>query len=135
MRGEFSEYEWTASAVVDQGNSNVVATCETDGRYVQVTLPLSEIELAIYKRESDTFFGVVKATNREMRTPLDYFDFVAASYSKVSKETLLDWMKSWPNITELSVLSQEQLAEIYCDQVAASMWNNSEKGKRSRSSS
>jgi len=120
-------------AVVDQGNSNVLATCKTDGQYVQVILPLSEVELAIYKREPDTFFGVVKPTNREMRTPLDWFDFVASSYSTARKETLLDWMKASPNITDLRLLSQEQLAEIYCDRVATSFWKNSEKGKRTQS--
>jgi hypothetical protein len=39
------------------------------------------------------------------------------------KETSLEWMKSHPDIVSFQSKSQRELAEIYCDWMANSMWH------------
>lgn len=46
-----------------------------DGQTVMVSCPLTEDELAAYKKYPDTFFGIHKPQGRKAETPLDLFDF------------------------------------------------------------
>jgi len=96
-----------------------------DGRSIIVSMPLNSVELEIYRRSPDTFFGVLKHESRKVKDPLDMFDAVFETYSKSSRETLLKFMAEWPEIELFESLSDIELAEFYCAQVATSMWRDS----------
>jgi len=94
----------------------------TDGRSVICSVPLSDVELASYKRSPDTFFGVLKPVSKGLKTPLDAFDFFFATYSQSSREKLLEFMSAWPDIESVRSLAQRELAQIYCAQMATALW-------------
>jgi hypothetical protein len=93
-----------------------------DGRSIICTVPITDEELALYKRSPDTFFGVVRPVPKGIKTPLDAYDFVFESYSKSSKEKLLEFMAGSPEIERLRALSQRELAMEYAARIATAMW-------------
>jgi hypothetical protein len=96
-----------------------------DGRPILCSVPLSETELALYRGSPDTFFGVVKQLPKGLKHPLDVFDFCFNSYSQSSREKLLEFMSTWPNIATLRDLPQRDLAEIYSAHMATAFWMQS----------
>jgi hypothetical protein len=93
-----------------------------DGRSIIGTVPLTDAELAIYRRSPETFFGVVKHVGGQLKQPMDAYDFLYGSYSRTPKEKLLEFMTHWPDIEALRPLSQEELAKYYCARMAEGMW-------------
>jgi hypothetical protein len=93
-----------------------------DGRYVHCTAPLTDAELAAYKRSPETFFGVLKQVSQKMTEPLDCFDFLWDSYSHLSKEKLQEATRDWPDAAALHRFEQPRLAQVYCARLAESFW-------------
>lgn len=93
-----------------------------DGRHIICTSPLTDTELAAYKRSPDTFFGVIKEVSKEIIEPLDCYDFFWQVYSKSSREKLLEFTSTWPDHAALSQLDQKELARNYCARMAEMMW-------------
>lgn len=93
-----------------------------DGRQILCRGPISKHELDVYRASPSTFFGQVKHVPSGIKSPLDAFDFCYETYSKSTKEKLLGFMADWPNAEELRALSQPELADLYCDRMAAAMW-------------
>ena len=93
-----------------------------DGRSITCTVPLSDDELAAYRRSPDTFFGIVRQVPKASKTPLDLYDFFFDTYSHSSRENLREFMASWPNFGSLKDLAQRELAEIYSAEMAAGVW-------------
>jgi len=84
--------------------------------------PLTDTDLAAYKRSPDTFFGVIKEVSKEITEPLDCYDFFWQVYSKGSREKLLEFVSTWPDYSILSKLDQKELAQNYCARMAETMW-------------
>jgi hypothetical protein len=93
-----------------------------DGTHVICTNPLSDAEMAAYKRSPDTFFGIIKDVAYEINEPLDAFDFFWGSYSETSKEKLLEFTSNWPDAAALGQLEQRRLAQVYCARYAENLW-------------
>jgi SEC-C motif len=89
-----------------------------DGVHALVTCPLTDAELAAYKKYPDTFFGVVKHVGRKPRDLIDWYDFFFESYRNTPKDRLLEFMKDASDIDALKVLSQDELAQAYCERLA-----------------
>jgi hypothetical protein len=70
-----------------------------------------------------------KPINRPLTKPLEWFDFFAQTYMTAKKETLLEWMKDHPDIESLRTKPQKEVAEIYCDRMAASIWQRGQAAK------
>ncbi len=87
------------------------------------TLPLSELEISIWKSNPDTFFGRIINVNPAIKDILGAYDFLYNSYKNTSKEKLLEFMANAEDISELADLSQEDLASIYSERSAYAMWN------------
>jgi hypothetical protein len=129
--GDTIEYEYdgeTKSGVlvdahVNEQEKNFLAMLKTDESQIFVTVPLTEVEMAIHRSNPDTFFDIVKPINKPLTKPLELFDFFARSYMDAKKETLLDWMKEHPDIDSLTTKSQKEVAEIYCDRMATAVWH------------
>ena len=110
-------------ALVEEQHQRVFGFLRTAKGDVGVRIPLSDLEMAIYRRDPDTFFDVVKPVGAPLTKPLEWFDFFAKSYMGTKKETLLEWMKNFPDFDSFSGKSQRELAEIYCDRMASSVWH------------
>lgn len=85
---------------------------------------LTRDEMAAYKRDPDTFFEISKPVPKQLNSALECFDFIAESYMNSSREKLLEFMSDWPNLSDLQKLDQKTLAELYCEMIASSMWND-----------
>jgi hypothetical protein len=110
-------------AHVESNNQRVFGVLRTDHGDIFVTIPLSDVEMAIYRSAPDTFFDVVKPVSAPLTKPLEWFDFFARSYMKTKRETLLEWMKNFADFDSFKEKSQRELAEIYCDRMASSVWH------------
>ncbi len=79
------------------------------------TIPLSDAEMAAWKRHPDTFFGVVGQRSTRAETPLELYDFFHASSKRSTKEDLLKAMADAPDFDTLARLDQPQLASIHAE--------------------
>jgi SEC-C motif len=91
-----------------------------DGRGLICTMPISDLELEAWRRHPDTFFGVAEKRKTDVDTTLGMYDFLLDSYSKTTKELLVQLMYNHPDIAEISKLSQPELASIYSERMALS---------------
>jgi SEC-C motif len=115
-----------ASAVVMEHEKAAFCAINTeDGRGILFSAPLSDAELAAWKKHPDTFFGEI-SRNRKSETALDLYDFFLETYGKTSKDQLLEFLAASEDIKLLVKLSQPQLASTYCERLAVSafgrMW-------------
>jgi SEC-C motif len=110
------------SAVVNESKRTAMcAVVAADGKSFLVEVPLSDSELAAWKRHPDTFFGEI-SRNRKCETILDLYDFFLETYSKSSKAMLLNLLKDHSDVNELANLEQPSLARIYCERMASSAY-------------
>jgi hypothetical protein len=128
-RGEEIAGVLTDAAVLEPERAAYGTYRTQDGRHIICVSLLTDAELAAYKRSPDTFFGVIKEISKDLKEPLDCPDFFWASYSRTSKERLLEFMSAWPNCSALSNLDQKDLAQIYCARMAEMMWLTHIKGR------
>ncbi len=66
------------------------------------------------------FFGAVKHGKIEAKDALDLFDALFETYQHTEKAKLLEWLGQSVDITPYAHLSQREIAEIYCEGIAAS---------------
>ena len=83
--------------------------------------PMSDEQLVDYIRHPDTFFGVVKHASDIAQSPLGLFDFVHSAYRDTPKERLLELLVDAPDIAEISLLSQSEIREIFCERTVYGM--------------
>ncbi|MEI6002265.1 SEC-C domain-containing protein [Paraburkholderia bengalensis] len=115
-----------ASAVVLENEAVAMCAVNTaDGKAVLVRVPLSDVEIAAWKRHPDTFFGEISG-NRKTESVLDLYDFLMESYSKTPKEKLLEFFADSPEIEALSALTQAELASLYCERTASHLFAKNE---------
>ncbi|MCC7005766.1 MAG: SEC-C domain-containing protein [Ottowia sp.] len=108
------------SAVVMEDEKVAMGTFNTnDARKILVRIPLADAEIAAWKRHPHTFFGEISG-GRKSVTALDLYDFFLETYSKTSKNKLLEFLASSKDIKQLATLSQSELASVYCERLAES---------------
>lgn len=110
------EHERSATGAYRLHDGSATIMCRT---------PLSDEEMEIYRQSPKTFFGAVDSNGKSSEHPLDLFDFFFETYSKSTRENLLQWMSSAGDILRLNKLSQVELAEEYCAGMATQGWANS----------
>lgn len=92
------------------------------GEHIITTWPLSKVEMSAYRAHPNTFFGRVEE-NHKANSPLELYDFFLESYSKLSKEKLLERMAAAPDINFLKTLSQSELASVYAERCTSSAFS------------
>ena len=107
-----------SSVVVIEKESRAYLAYNFENKSVMMTYSMSEKELKAYKAHPNTFFGKYEKASNKLCTPLDAFEFFYSSYSKLSKESLLDKLKNHPNSETLKKTSRNKLCDIYCEQLA-----------------
>jgi len=102
--------------MVEKGKHHVHAIYELqNGRKVICKNELTKEEVVAYNQHPNTFFGIYKPQNRIAKDPIELYDFYFETYSKSSKEQLLEFMKNYQNYDELLEMNQEELAKLYCE--------------------
>ena len=109
--------EVTSANVWEEERVALCAVLFDDGRTVIYRMPLSDEEMAAWKRHPDTFFGVVGQRSTRADTPLEFYDFFHESCKRQTKEKLLLLMHNEPDIRHLSELDQSRLAGIYSERM------------------
>lgn len=100
---------------------------KNDHRVITATSPLTDEELEDFKKHPDIFFGVYrKQARKQIQDVYEGFEWLLNTYSKSSKETLLQLMKDAPNIKDLKLKDQNELALIYCEHMAPKIFANDE---------
>ena len=84
--------------------------------------PMSDAEMAAYRRHPDTFFGVVKTGSRGgINDPLEFYDYCLEIYTNTPKERLLE-MLGVRGLEFFEKLSQRELAELFCEGLATKVF-------------
>jgi hypothetical protein len=108
-------------AVVNEGGKGALATLrEPNGRYVMVTMPLSEDDLAIYRDSPETYFGRLER-RADPKTPVEMYEWLLEANAGMKKETILKGLERHPEFEKYRDLPQEELLELYCEALA---WNS-----------
>jgi hypothetical protein len=95
-----------------------------------LTRPISDDELADYRRHPDAFFGAIQPQGKNIDDPFELFEWMLNSYSKTSKEKLLEFMKNHPDIENLKTMAQKEIALVYCERVVQSILQRREENER-----
>lgn len=102
-------------AIVMEPKKEAVGIYKTlDGKRLIINVPMTDTEMAAYKKHPNSFFGVYKP-KQKANNPLELFDFFFKSYENTPKKRLLEFMKTAPDIEELRKLTQKKLASTYCE--------------------
>jgi len=86
-----------------------------DGKAYIYTWPLSDAEMAAWRKHPDTFFGEVRQRSTKAKDPLELYDFFHNSYRQTPRERLLEFMAGATDIASLRQLDQPTLASIYAE--------------------
>lgn len=106
------------ACVMENDKQVAAAICLDDGTRGITFMPISDEELAAWRRYPETFFGEVRDHNPPSKSPLDLYDFFHKSLLKTSKEKILEQLQKWPNQAELTAMSQPELAHLYAVRLA-----------------
>ena len=88
-----------------------------DGSQVIAKFPLTDKELAAYRKHPDTFFGTVIRQPKTINDPIEFYDFLHKSFRLSPREKLLEFMSKAGDYESLKQLPQEELAKIYCKRI------------------
>lgn len=110
------------SATVNEAENNVYGAFLLDnGEAIITSIPLSELEIAAWRRHPDTFFGEVGQRTTQANSPLELYDFILSSYRNTPKERLLELLAGSPDIAELEKFEQPQLSKIFSERIVSSI--------------
>lgn len=113
------------SGVVMEAEKSATCTFRTDhGHTLVIACPLSDVEMAAWRRHPETFFGEV-STQWKCESALDFYDFFLDTYSKTPRKKLLEFLAAAPDIDDLAQLGQTQLASIFSERMAESAFLSS----------
>jgi hypothetical protein len=113
-------------AVVQEDQKQVFGQYRLEsGEYVNAVCPISDAELAAYKRYPETFFGEVQHPTRHVKTLVDWCDAFYDTYKHTPREKLLEWMSTARDIEHLRTLPQADLAIIICERWACGAFQRS----------
>jgi hypothetical protein len=113
--GQSVEGELMDACVLENEKNIYGAYKLADGQQIICVNPMTDNELAAFRRQPDTFFGVPRDISRTIKNPLDHFDFLYGTYKNSTREKLLEFLKDHPNFNNLKDLSQPELAISYCE--------------------
>lgn len=111
-----------SATVIEKDMVAVCAINAPDGQGMIFHAALSDAELAAWKRHPDTFFGEV-SRNRTANTVLDLYDIFMESQIGTPKAKLLEFLANAPDMVHLATLDQPELASVYCERIATSVFS------------
>jgi hypothetical protein len=107
-------------AVVMEENKQIFGAYQLEnGAYVNAVCPISDAELAAYKKYPETFFGEIRQPSRRLKSYVEHCDFFYEAHRATPKEKLLEFMAEAPDIEHVRGLSQEDLAVTYAERLGS----------------
>jgi hypothetical protein len=103
----------------------------TTGEYINAVSPISDAELAAYRRYPDTFFGEIRRPPHHSETLVDLCDFFYETYKDTPRDKALEWLAGTPDHEHLKTLSQRDLAITLCERWASQAYNDASKKRAS----
>jgi len=118
------------SAAVLENEKMVYGSYHLDsGRRIICSSPISDEELAAYRKAPDTFFGAVHPVPKKSEGPVDLYDSFHSTAKEMTKEKMLEHLEKHPKINDLRVMNQESLAFEYALIYAETAYIQSRKTK------
>lgn len=111
----------TSAVVAEEEKMAYCILSLPNGKSWTYTWPLSDDEMAAWRKHPDTFFGEVGQRSTEIEDPVDLYNLIHSTYRQSSKERLLEFMAGASDIENLRTLDQPQLAAIYAERCANSI--------------
>jgi len=105
----------TTATVVESERTAYCGLSFDDSKAGIYTWPLSDAEMAAWRKHPDTFFGEVGQRSTKANDPLELYDFIHSVYRQTPRERLLEFMAGAPDIASLRQLDQSALASIYAE--------------------
>ena len=105
----------TTATVLETERTAYCGLSFDDGKAAIYTWPLSDVEIAAWRKHPDTFFGEVSQRNTKADGPLELYDFFLNGYRQTSRERLLELLAGVPDLADLHQLDQPALASIYAE--------------------
>jgi hypothetical protein len=116
--------------IVNEIDKKVVGVFDVDGvANVLASFPISDQELAAYRESPETFFGEQQQVSKQIKEPIEAYEFVLSSYRNTPREKLLEWMAGHPEIERFKALSQLELAKHYSEGTAWAMMAGADRPK------
>jgi hypothetical protein len=84
-----------------------------------LTRPISDDELADYKKYPDAFFGTIHRQGKRTDDAYEFFEHMVEIHMSYPKAYTLKQIENWDNADELKQLSHEDLVLEYCERVVA----------------
>lgn len=110
------------SACVDEAKGVVAFGLHTeDGRRLLYSGPMSELEIAAWRRYPETFFGEMGQSNKPCNSPLELYDALFPPHLQMSRTTLLSCVRDWPNQEHLASLPHHELARQFVEAMVNSV--------------
>jgi len=113
--------EVTSAVIIESERLAYCFVKYDDGSGGMCTMPLSDDELAAWRKRPDTFFGVVGQNTKPLSGAIDTYDFYHGSCKGATKEALLEAMKDAADIQYLATLTHPELASIRAERLAYGM--------------
>jgi hypothetical protein len=105
----------TSATVAEHERKAYCGVTLESGESKILSWPLSDAEMAAWKRHPDTFFGVVGQRKQKAADPLELYDFFLGSYSQTPKVRLLELLDGAPDRAALAKFGQPELASVYAE--------------------
>lgn len=105
----------TTATVIESERTACCGLSFDDGNAGIYKWPLSDTEMAAWRRHPDTFFGEVGQRTTTANGPLELYDFFFNSYQNTPRVRLLELMAGAPDFSELNQLDQPSLASIFAE--------------------
>lgn len=119
------------SAHVLRQDKKAFGICVTEsGENMFAEFPLTDDELAGYERHPDTFFGRFDPSVKPLNEPLKIYDWWYERYGGLTKSKLLELISDAPDLAQLQQLSQQELAETYCERMVYAILRDAKKPAR-----
>jgi hypothetical protein len=111
-------------AIVDEARHEVIGSYQLEtGEHILARCPISEIELAAYRRSPDTFFGEVRPVSKPVKDIEDLCDFFYENHRKLPKDQLLTALQGHPEFERLKTAEQKELAALWAEICASRAFN------------
>lgn len=111
----------TTATVVEPERTAYCGLSFENGKSAIYTWPLSDTEVAAWRKHPDTFFGEVGQRSTKTNDPLELYDFIHNAYRQTPRERLLELMAEALDIDALRQFDQPTLASIYAERCVNSI--------------
>ena len=92
----------------------------TDNGFI-LKRPISEDELADYKKHPEALFGVIQSPGKRFDDPYELYEHMVSIYMSFPRENILKQIENMDDFKELKQLSHEDLVLEFCERLVVQM--------------